>query len=108
MLLQATDVDRDSCAAYSAEPSYCTYPNVDDNDFSAGVMCCVCGGGTDTMVTMATTAEDGAPAITEAVAAVRRRTCDQFFNPDVQFPGHSPVIRDRGGSVHRDGWLRHR
>ena len=40
----ATDPYGDGCAAYVGNPSWCG-PTYDDDDFSADVMCCECGGG---------------------------------------------------------------
>ena len=40
----AADPYGDGCAAYVGNPSWCG-PTYDDDDFSADVMCCECGGG---------------------------------------------------------------
>ena len=40
----ATDPWGDSCADYTANPSWCG-GHYDDDDFFSGSMCCACGGG---------------------------------------------------------------
>merc|ERR1712110_983324 len=40
-----TDGEGWSCLDYANNPRRCESGNTDDEDFSAGVMCCACGGG---------------------------------------------------------------
>ena len=47
----AEDTYGDTCADYSINwcpSSQETYNTYDDDDFSADIMCCICGGGSDT------------------------------------------------------------
>ena len=42
----AGDVDGDTCAEYTMNPSWCeSNYDYDDDDFFSGIMCCACDGG---------------------------------------------------------------